>query len=80
MQAYLASSGLDAERHSIWFDRGTETLDATYAPHAEAMEAWFRDNGWPTDRAAFHVYPGTDHSEAAWADRADEMLSFLLSE
>lgn len=80
MQAYLETSSIDPAEHVIWFDRGTETLDASYAPHAAAMEAWFRANGWPEDRAIFREYPGTDHSEGAWAERADEILTFLLSD
>ena len=80
MQDYLATSGLDSNRQVIWFDHGTETLDAAYPPHAAAMETWFRDNGWEEDRAIFRSYPGTDHSEGAWAARADEILTFLLTE
>lgn len=78
MQAYLSASALDPEKHKIWFDHGTETLDAAYPPHAEAMEAWFRAQGWAPDQATFKAYPGTDHSEAAWADRFDQILTFLL--
>ncbi len=80
MQAYLAESGLDATQHTLWFDHGTEALDAAYPPHAQAMEAWFRDQGWTSDQAQFRAYPGTDHSEGAWADRLDEILIFLLEE
>lgn len=80
MQAYLETSGLDQSKQVIWFDHGTETLDAAYPPHAAAMEAWFRDRGWAEDRAIFRSYPGTDHSEGAWAARADDILTFLLSE
>ncbi len=80
MQAYLETSALDQAKHTIWFDHGTETLDAAYPPHAAAMEAWFRDKGWPEDRAIFRTYPGTDHSEGAWAARADDILTFLLAE
>ena len=79
MQAYLATSGLDPAKHTIWFDHGTETLDAAYPPHAAAMETWFRAQGWTEDQAIFRSYPGTDHSEGAWAARADEILTFLLS-
>ena len=78
MQDYLATSALDSRRQAIWFDHGTETLDAAYPPHAAAMETWFRDNGWEEGRATFRSYPGTDHSESAWAARADEILTFLL--
>ncbi|MEL6825487.1 MAG: alpha/beta hydrolase-fold protein [Pseudomonadota bacterium] len=80
MQAYLSTSGLDKTRQTIWFDHGTETLDAAYPPHAAAMERWFRAQGWGEDEAIFRAYPGTDHSEGAWAARADEILAFLLSE
>lgn len=79
-QAYLANGGLDRDKHKIWFDHGTETLDAAYPPHAQAMEAWFREQGWAEDQAVFRAYPGTDHSEGAWAARGDEILTFLLSQ
>ena len=79
MTTYLATSDLDRATQTLWFDRGTETMDAAYAPHAAAMEAWFRDHGWTQDEAVFKAYPGTDHSEAAWAERADEILTFLLT-
>ncbi|MEL7540387.1 MAG: alpha/beta hydrolase-fold protein, partial [Pseudomonadota bacterium] len=75
MQAYLLTSGLDKTRQTIWFDHGTETLDAAYPPHAHAMEAWFRAQGWTETEAVFRAYPGTDHSEGAWAARADEIIS-----
>ena len=80
MQAYLAESGIDPAQHTIWFDHGTETLDAAYPPHAAAMEAWFRAQGWDDTQAIFKAYPGTDHSEGAWADRADQILTFLLQD
>ncbi|MEL7030713.1 MAG: alpha/beta hydrolase-fold protein [Pseudomonadota bacterium] len=80
MQDYLASSSLDKTRQTIWFDHGTETLDAAYPPHAAAMESWFRAQGWTEDQAVFRAYPGTDHSEGAWAARADEILAFLLAD
>lgn len=80
MQAYLETSGLDNARHVLWFDNGTETLDAAYPPHAAAMEAWFRAHGWSDEQAIFRAYPGTDHSEGAWAERVDDILTFLLAE
>ena len=80
MQAYLATSDIDASKHTIWFDHGTETLDAAYPPHAEAMETWFRTQGWDEEQAIFKSYPGTDHSEGAWAARADQILTFLLTD
>lgn len=80
MQAYLGQSRLDKTSQKLWFDHGTETLDAAYPPFASAMEAWFRDQGWRETQAQFHTYEGTSHSETAWADRVDDILVFLLSE
>ncbi|MEM9055418.1 MAG: alpha/beta fold hydrolase [Pseudomonadota bacterium] len=80
MQAYLATSALDKTRQRIWFDNGTETLDQYYPPYATAMEAWFREQGWSETAAQFHTYDGTEHSEAAWAARTDDILRFLLEE
>lgn len=80
MQSYLKTSGIDPTQHTLWFDHGTESLDAAYPPHARAMETWFRSQGWKEDQAIFRAYPGTDHSEAAWAARADDILTFLLAD
>ncbi|MEL7109379.1 MAG: alpha/beta hydrolase-fold protein [Pseudomonadota bacterium] len=80
MKNYLTTSGLTPSQHTIWFDHGTETLDAAYPPHASVMETWFREQGWDSDQAIFRTYPGTNHSEKAWAARAEEVLTFLLSE
>ena len=79
MQSYLATSGLDPAKHTLWFAHGTEPLDAAYPPHADAMETWFRNQGWSETQALFRAYPGTEHSEAAWAARADDILTFLLA-
>jgi len=65
--------------HRIYFDHGTETLDSLYAPHQEQVDALLRSQGWRegvdwTSR----VFPGTNHSEAAWRARVDQPLQFLL--
>ena len=80
MQAYLSEAKLNPETQRLWFDNGTETLDQFYPPHAAAMEAWFRANGWGDTQAIFKTYEGTEHSETAWAARADDILTFLLSD
>ncbi len=78
--SYLENSALDPAKHTLWFDHGTETLDAYYARHAGPIEAWFRDQAWSEDAVSFKVYEGTNHSESAWQERTDEVLLFLLAE
>lgn len=73
---WIDQSGLDPTVQRLWFDRGSEGLDAHYQPYADAIEAHFEAKGWT---AAFQDYPGTDHNEEAWAARLHEPLVFLLS-
>ncbi len=80
MQAYLETAQLDPASQRLWFDSGTEDLDAYYPPHAAKMQDWFRARGWNENAAVFRTYEGTNHSETAWAARLDEILIFLLSE
>ncbi len=80
MQAYLSNANLDQATQRLWFDSGTETLDAFYAPHADAMQHWFREAGWSETQVVFRTYEGTDHSEGAWAERVDDILLFLLTD
>ncbi|MDJ0921336.1 MAG: alpha/beta hydrolase-fold protein [Henriciella sp.] len=76
--SFLEDGALDNARHSLWFDHGTLGLDANYARHAEPIEAWFRNAGWGDTEARFTVFEGTDHNEASWQERSDQILIFLL--
>jgi predicted alpha/beta superfamily hydrolase len=69
----------DPATHRLYFDYGTATLDAGYAPYQEAMDVLLRQAGyregenWRTLR-----FEGAEHNEAAWKARVDEPLRFLL--
>lgn len=66
-------------RLRLWFDRGTETLDAEYGPTQERMDAALRASNLVEGRHwVSRVYEGADHSEGAWARRAPEILGFFL--
>ena len=66
-------------RHRIYFDFGTATLDAQYAPFQTAMDAhmvaagYRRGVDWLTLK-----FEGAEHMEAAWRARVDTPLRFLL--
>lgn len=63
----------------IWFDHGTETLDAFYRPYQENLDAALVANGWRKDRDfSSRVYEGTPHEENAWAARMDEIFGWML--
>ena len=68
-----------AGEHRLYFDFGTATLDAAYAPFQKRMDAGIRVLGyregvdWLTLR-----FEGHAHSEAAWRARLDRPLRFLF--
>ena len=65
--------------HRLYFDFGTETLDADYEPYQRRMDKWVQRAGyrvghdWLTRR-----FSGAEHSERAWRSRVDMPLAFLL--
>ncbi|MBB3700973.1 esterase [Flammeovirga yaeyamensis] len=68
----------DPKTHKIYFDYGTETLDAMYEPYQlrinEVMKKHKFDNSnWITKK-----FPGQNHSERAWDSRLDIPLVFLM--
>lgn len=64
----------------IWFDHGSETLDAFYAPYQQAIDTEMEALGWQRGRDwQSRSYPGAAHEENAWAARLPEVLGWLLS-
>ncbi|MEE4208719.1 MAG: META domain-containing protein [Parvularcula sp.] len=64
----------------IFFDWGTETLDARYPePHA-ALEAYLSAQGLTEgEDYLFREYPGAAHNEASWRARIEDQLVWLLA-
>lgn len=76
--AYLRASLPAAGHHRLWFDHGTETLDALYADLQRQADDIVRSKGYGDADFTSRSYPGADHSERAWAVRLAEVLRFLL--
>ena len=77
-ETWIALAHLSPDRHRIYVDRGSETLDARYTPYTAPFEAFMRRAGWGATFDS-RVYPGTDHSEKAWAARLADPFTFLLA-
>ncbi|GAB6197395.1 hypothetical protein PAGU2595_027250 [Lysobacter xanthus] len=72
---HLPKAGL----HRLWFDHGTRTLDAAYAPFQQRMDAAMPALGYRRGRDwTSRVFEGAEHNEAAWKARVDRALVFLL--
>lgn len=79
MVDWLASNLPPAGTHRIWFDRGTETLDASYAACQQRMDEAMRATDWVEGRDwSSRVYPGAGHEEGSWRARLAHPLRFLL--
>ena len=76
---YLAAHLPARRTHRFYFDHGTATLDADYAPYQQRMDAILREAGWREDRAFMsREFPGAEHNERAWRDRLEVPLQYLL--
>jgi predicted alpha/beta superfamily hydrolase len=76
---YLAKHLPDPKTHKFYFDHGTATLDAAYAPYQEQMDGGMKAAGYEPDKNWIsRVYPGADHSERSWSVRLDVPLQFLF--
>jgi enterochelin esterase-like enzyme len=76
---YLAPALPDPRTHKLYFDHGSETLDAIYKRYQDRVDAVVARRGyrqginWLT-----RSFPGQKHNEISWASRLDVPLEFLL--
>ncbi len=65
--------------HRIYFDHGTETLDAQYEPYQLNMDEVMRSKGYRSGEDWIsRRFDGADHSPRAWRERLHIPLIFLL--
>ena len=78
-ERYLAPALPSPTTHRLYFDHGTETLDAVYKRYQDrvdgvvARRGYVQGKNWLTRN-----YPGQKHNEISWASRVDVPLQFLL--
>lgn len=76
---YLAAHLPDPRTHRFYFDHGTKTLDATYAPYQQRMDAVMRKAGYVAGRNGMsRTFAGDEHAEKSWRARLEVPLLFLL--
>jgi len=77
--AYLARALPPSGQHRLYFDYGTEDIDAPYEPYQIQADAIMTAAGyrqgidWMTCK-----FPGAGHSERAWRERVHIPVQFLL--
>ena len=75
---YLGQRLPPAGRHRLYIDRGTDALDALYAPALGMIDELLRDRGYTAADAMTRVFEGQGHNERDWAARLETPLQFLL--
>jgi pimeloyl-ACP methyl ester carboxylesterase len=78
-ERYLAPALPSPATHRLYFDHGSETLDAVYARYQERVDAVVARRGYRKGVNWLSLsFPGQKHNEASWASRLDTPLQFLL--
>ncbi|MEN0002594.1 MAG: alpha/beta hydrolase-fold protein [Bacteroidota bacterium] len=69
----------DPSNHQLYFDFGTEGLDAFYEPYQQRMDVRLREKGYTKGKNWLsQKFPGDGHNERSWANRMALPLTFLL--
>ena len=76
---YLAKNLGKLSSQKLYFDYGDQTLDALYPPLQEKVDVVLSEK-YGGDNTLVKFFPGTNHSENAWAERLSVPLVFLLGE
>jgi hypothetical protein len=79
--AYLRKVLPRPGKHKIYFDYGTETLDASYEMYQKQADQVMRAAGYKEGQDwVTYKFAGAEHSERAWRERVHIPLAFLLGE
>lgn len=79
-ERYLSSALPDPRSHKLYFDHGSETLDANYARYQKRIDSVVARRGYREGRNWMtRSFPGQKHNEVSWASRVSIPLEFLLA-
>ncbi|MBC3757918.1 alpha/beta hydrolase [Hyunsoonleella sp. SJ7] len=77
---YMENNLPDPTDHKMYFDYGTETLDAHYPQYAPSVNEILISKGYSENNFKNLKFEGTNHSENAWNKRLDIPFTFLLGQ
>jgi pimeloyl-ACP methyl ester carboxylesterase len=78
-ERYLAPALPSPFTHRLYFDHGSETLDAVYARYQQRIDRVVARRGyWHGRNWISRNFPGQAHNEISWASRVEIPLRFLL--
>jgi enterochelin esterase-like enzyme len=78
-ERYLAPALPEPRTHRLYFDHGSETLDAIYKRYQDRVDGIVAKRGYVQGKNWLtRNFPGQKHNEISWASRVDVPLEFLL--
>jgi enterochelin esterase-like enzyme len=75
---YISANLPDPKNHKIYFDYGTETLDASYLKYAYRVDEILKEKGYTQQNSRNLKFEGENHSEASWQKRINIPLEFMF--
>ena len=75
---YLTKKLPDPKNHSIYFDYGTETLDASYLKYEYRVDEILKEKGYTNSNSKNLKFEGENHSENSWQKRIHIPMEFLF--
>lgn len=76
---YLRRKLPDLDTHRIYFDYGTEGLDALYEPHQQRVDRIMHEAGYTRNvNWMTRGFDGADHNEQSWRERLHIPLQFIF--
>ncbi len=76
---YFRNNLQKPNNHKVYFDFGTEKLDAQYEPYQNKMDVVMKEKGWTKGKNWItKKFEGADHSERAWKERIHIPIEFFL--
>lgn len=76
---YLMEQLPPSSTHKIYFDYGTETLDALYLPYQDLVTTALEYASYDDQSMRNLKFEGHDHSENSWKKRLKTPLKFILN-
>ena len=75
---YLKNNLPNSETHKIYFDYGTETLDASYLKYQYRVDEVLQLKGYTSENYMNLKFEGENHSESSWQKRIDIPFEFMF--
>jgi predicted alpha/beta superfamily hydrolase len=76
--SYMKEKLPNPKNHKLYFDYGTETLDADYLRYEYRIDEILKEKGYDSTNSKNLKFEGENHSEASWQKRIPIPIEFMF--